>query len=64
VMGDRVRIGSALPDGRVEVELRGHHLRELVADVGGLGAAVDVLEPAELRHELAQLGRDLVSQYA
>jgi predicted DNA-binding transcriptional regulator YafY len=63
VMGHRVRIGSALPDGRVEVELRGHHLRELVADVGGLGSAVEVLEPAELRDELAQLGRDLVSQY-
>jgi predicted DNA-binding transcriptional regulator YafY len=63
VMGERVRIGGAEADGRVEVELRGHHLRELLADVGGLGLAVEVIEPQELKTELAALGRDLLNQY-
>ena len=54
--GSRVRIGPAGPDGRVELELRGHHVRSLAAELAGFGGAVEVLEPDELRQQLALLG--------
>ncbi|MDO8392115.1 MAG: WYL domain-containing protein [Actinomycetota bacterium] len=62
-LGERVRIGAALPDGRVEVEIRGHHVRELAGELAGFGATIEVLEPAELRSELARIGRDLADLY-
>lgn len=63
-LGERVRIGAAAPDGRVEVEVRGHHARELAGELGGFGGAVEVLAPAELRAELARIGHELVARYA
>jgi predicted DNA-binding transcriptional regulator YafY len=63
-LGERVRIGAAAPDGRVEVEIRGHHARELAGELAGYGAAVEVVEPPELRAELAGIGRQLTEQYA
>lgn len=62
-LGERVRIGAATPDGRVEVEIRGHHARELAGELAGYGAAVEVVEPPELRAELAGIGRQLTEQY-
>jgi predicted DNA-binding transcriptional regulator YafY len=59
----RVGIGPTGPDGRVEVELRGHHVRSLAGELAALGAAVEVVEPVELREELARLGEELVSLY-
>ncbi len=63
VIGDRLRIGAAADDGRIAVELRGHHFRELASDVSGFGASVEVVEPPELRAELLRLGHDLVRRY-
>ena len=63
VLGHRLRIGVARPDGRVEVELRGHHLSELVSDLGGFGGAVEVFDPPELRAALLELGHTLVRRY-
>lgn len=64
VMGARVRIGGATPDGRIELELRGHSERALAGDLAGIGGALEVLEPAGLRHALAQVGAELVARYA
>jgi predicted DNA-binding transcriptional regulator YafY len=63
-LGARVRIGPAGPDGRVELELRGHHARSLAAELAGFGGLIEVLEPAELRAELGAIGVQLVSRYA
>ena len=63
-LGERVRIGAAAADGRVEVEVRGHHARELAGELGGFGGAVEVLAPTELRAELARIGQELVQRYA
>ncbi len=63
MLGERVRVGGAAPDGRVEVEVRGHHVNSLAAELGGFGVAVEVLEPPELRRELARVGRELTEQY-
>lgn len=61
--GERLRIGTTRPDGRVEIELRGHSLQSMAGELGGYGSGVEVLEPAELRTALAKVGRDLVELY-
>ena len=63
VLGSRLSIGSALPDGRVEVELRGHGVRPLAVELAGLGPGLEVLEPAELRDELRRIGAELCATY-
>ena len=63
MFGNRVRIGPAGPDGRVEVELRSHHLEAMAAEVAGLGADLEVIDPPELRQQLARLGHDLTGMY-
>lgn len=64
VFGRRVRIGPSSPDGRVELELRGHSVRALAAEVAQLGAMVEVVDPPEVRHELARIGAELSALYA
>ena len=64
VFGSRVRIGPTSADGRVEVELRGHTTRSLAAEVAGLGAMVEVLEPDEVRRDLAMVAAELTGLYA
>jgi len=61
--GNRVRIGPPGPDGRVEVELRGHHVESLAGEIAGFGAAVEVLEPPEVRDRLARLADELTTLY-
>jgi predicted DNA-binding transcriptional regulator YafY len=63
VLGNRVRIGPTGPDGRVEVELRGHHIQSLAAEIAGLGSGVEVVEPAELRERLAEIASELSTLY-
>ena len=63
MVGNRVRIGPAGPDGRIEVDLRGHSERALAGEIAGLGAAVCVLEPESIRQELARIGAELVAGY-
>jgi predicted DNA-binding transcriptional regulator YafY len=63
IFGNRVRIGPAGADGRVEIELRGHHLDSLAHDVAGFGNEVEVVEPDELRQRLRDVGHALVATY-
>ncbi len=63
VLGERLRVSAAADDDWVEVEARGHHVREMATSFSGFGASVDVLEPLELREELLRLGRELVDRY-
>jgi predicted DNA-binding transcriptional regulator YafY len=64
VLGTRVRIGPSGRDGRVEVELRGHSIRSLAGEIAGFGAGLEVIEPAELRDLLAEIGAELAKTYA
>jgi predicted DNA-binding transcriptional regulator YafY len=63
VLGNRLRIGPADTDGRVEVEIRGHSIEALAGELAGLAAGLDVREPSELRELLARIGRALVTRY-
>ncbi|UFU06117.1 helix-turn-helix transcriptional regulator [Ruania halotolerans] len=61
--GRHCEVLDTLEDGRVRVRLRAHMARSIAEHTAGLGAAVEVLEPEEVRAELACLGRELVGQY-
>jgi predicted DNA-binding transcriptional regulator YafY len=63
VLGTRVRIGPPGPDGRVEVDLRGHSQHSLAAEIAGFGRDVEVVEPAVIRDELAAIAAELVELY-
>jgi predicted DNA-binding transcriptional regulator YafY len=63
IFGDRVRIGPPGADGQIEVELRGHGIESLAAEIAGLGGRVHVLDPPEICEELARIGHELVTAY-
>jgi predicted DNA-binding transcriptional regulator YafY len=63
ILGNRVRIGGAAADGRVEIELRGQYVDSLAGEIAGLGGAVEVLDPPELRDRLARVGAELAATY-
>ena len=64
VLGTRITIGAALDDGRIEVAIRGHHADVLAAEIAGFGSRLEVLDPIEVRDELARIGQQLVAAYA
>jgi predicted DNA-binding transcriptional regulator YafY len=61
--GTRLRIGPPAGDDRVEIEVRGHTVGSLAGEIAGFGAAVEVLEPPDVRQRLAQLATELRSLY-
>jgi predicted DNA-binding transcriptional regulator YafY len=63
VLRGRLRIGPAWPDGRVAVEIDGYEVRAIAGELAGWGAAVEVLEPAEVREALVEVGRELLATY-
>jgi predicted DNA-binding transcriptional regulator YafY len=63
LLGTRVSIGPPASDGRIEVELRGPFVEALAGEIGGLGDAVEVIEPVEVRERLARIGRQLTALY-
>lgn len=64
VFGNRMRIGPAGHDGRVEVELRAGSIRALAGEVAGFAGSIEVTEPDEVRELLAAIGRELGDIYA
>ena len=63
-MGTRLRIGMAIGDGRVEVEIRGQSEVSVARDLAGFGGMVEVLEPSEVRGRLATIAAELGAIYA
>jgi predicted DNA-binding transcriptional regulator YafY len=64
ILGNRVRIGPADDEGRIEVELRGHNVQSLAGEIAGFGASLEVLDPPELREHLSRIGSELTTTYA
>lgn len=71
ILGTRLAVGAdAGPDEgdgdlgeRVHVELRGHGIESLAAEVAGFGDVLTIDEPPELRARLADVGAALVAAY-
>ncbi len=63
VLGARIHIGAAEDDGRVRIEIRGHSLQSLAGEIAGFGAYLEIIEPPELRDELARIGAELLAAY-
>jgi predicted DNA-binding transcriptional regulator YafY len=61
--GTRMRIGPPGPDGRVEIELSGPSLHVVAAMLAGYGADVELIDPPEVRDELAAIAAELVGLY-
>ncbi len=64
VFGQRLRVGPAGHDARVEVEVRGANVDAIARDLAGFGAMVEVVDPPALRSRLRALGDDLRNLYA
>ena len=71
LLGERVEAGPVPrpdgrpdPQGRIELVVRGHSIRSLAGELGGLGAMIEVVGPPELRDVLAAVGAELVAAYA
>jgi predicted DNA-binding transcriptional regulator YafY len=57
-VGNRMRV---LVDAeRAEVEVRGHGIESVAAELAGFGARVEVIQPDEVRAELARLATELL----
>ena len=63
-LGTRLRIGRAIPDGRIEVEIRSHNEHSVASELAGCGRSVEVLEPATVRSRIAAIAFELVELYA
>ena len=59
----RDHISAAEDDGRVRIEIRGHSLQSLAGEIAGFGAYLEVIDPPELRDELARIGAALLAAY-
>ena len=55
--------GPSTRDGPVSLELRGHSVRALAGEIAGLGGHLEVLDPPELRDQLAAIGAELSATY-
>jgi predicted DNA-binding transcriptional regulator YafY len=62
--GRHCEVLDALHDGRVRVRVASHMARSIAEQLAGWGDAVEVLEPDEVREELARIGAELVRSYA
>jgi predicted DNA-binding transcriptional regulator YafY len=62
--GNRAHPGRTLPDGRVEIRLRGYSARQVAMELAGLGSRIEVRSPKEVRAHLARLGTELAALYA
>lgn len=64
VLRSRVRVGAPGADGRVSLEIRAHGATAIAGELAGLGGAVEVLDPPEVRARLASIGAELQRAYA
>ena len=63
-LGTRLRIGMAVEDGRVLVEIRSPNEYSVAAELAGFGRMVEVLGPAGVRDRLAVLAGELAALYS
>ena len=62
-VGDRLEVGGATTDGRIEVVIRGHDEYRLAGELAGLVEWLEVTGPPGVRDHLAAIGNALVERY-
>ncbi|WP_086848687.1 helix-turn-helix transcriptional regulator [Amycolatopsis kentuckyensis] len=63
VLGDRLEVGGATADGRIEVVIRGYNEYALAGELAGLVEWLEVTGPEGVRDHLASIGGALVERY-
>ncbi|AGZ42138.1 DeoR family transcriptional regulator [Actinoplanes friuliensis DSM 7358] len=63
VLGDRLVVGAATTDGRIEVAIRGYNEYALAGELAGLIEWLEVTGPPGVRDHLASIGAALVGRY-
>jgi predicted DNA-binding transcriptional regulator YafY len=63
MLGDRLEIGGATTDGRIEVVIRGYNEYALAGELAGLVEWLEVTGPTGVRDHLASIGNALVERY-
>ncbi len=63
-LANRVRIGPAGNDGRVEIEAGGASALSLAVEIAGFGHRIELTEPAEVCAHLVRIGRELADLYS
>jgi predicted DNA-binding transcriptional regulator YafY len=61
--GTRLSVRDDAAGGHLEVRIRSWSAQAVAAELASFGSRVEVLEPAEVRDELARLGSDLAALY-
>ena len=61
--GSRLTIGDVDSDGRTRVEIRSWNAHSLASELAPFGDRIEVLEPDEVRSELARLATELARLY-
>jgi predicted DNA-binding transcriptional regulator YafY len=62
ILGSRLDVGGPGPDG-VDIVVRGHSPRSVAGELAGAGSWVRIIEPEEVRVELARVARELTGLY-
>ena len=62
-LGNRLMVGGATEDGRIEVVIRGYNEYALAGELAGLIEWLEIVEPPGVREQLATIGRSLVERY-
>ncbi|OAR26546.1 transcriptional regulator [Streptomyces sp. ERV7] len=63
LFGGRLRLGGRRDDGWLEMEIDGPSPEVVAAQLAGLGARVEILEPPQARERLARLAAELAALY-
>ena len=63
VLGSRLDVGAAGPDGRIEVVIRGHSDHAIAGELAGLVEWLEITGPQGVRDHLASIGGALVDRY-
>ncbi|MCX4982385.1 YafY family protein [Streptomyces sp. NBC_00572] len=63
LLGRRIRFGERAPDGWTPIEADGPSPEVIAAQLAGLGARVELLDPPEARTALARIGAELTLLY-
>jgi predicted DNA-binding transcriptional regulator YafY len=62
-LGSDVTVSRRTPEGRFEAQIAGSSPQSIALQVAGWGKGIEVIDPEEVRRELARIGRELADVY-